>query len=157
MRARLLAVGQRMPAWADEACADYAKRLRSGVLRIEVHAIAAGRRRDSEPPLRAIEDEGRRLLAAVQPAEYVVALDEGGRELSTRELADWLGARLAGGRDLALLIGGPDGHAPAVRERAEFRWSLSRLTLPHALARVVVAEQLYRAATLLAGHPYHRA
>ncbi|MGH8260779.1 MAG: 23S rRNA (pseudouridine(1915)-N(3))-methyltransferase RlmH, partial [Steroidobacteraceae bacterium] len=83
-------------------------------------------------------------------------LDERGEELSTRELASWVAARQRDGRDVALLIGGPDGLAEPVRERCDFLWSLSRLTLPHALVRVVLAEQLYRAHTVLGGHPYHR-
>ena len=85
-----------------------------------------------------------------------MALDERGKELSTRELADWLKGRQQAGEDLAFLIGGADGLAPQVLARSQFRWSLSRLTLPHALARVLLTEQLYRAHSILTNHPYHR-
>lgn len=97
------------------------------------------------------------MLAALDPRMFVVALDVGGRELDTAGLADWLQARMRDGRDIALLIGGPDGLDPACVARADFRWSLSALTFPHGLVRVMVAEQLYRAQSLLKGHPYHRA
>ena len=86
----------------------------------------------------------------------MVALDERGTEMTTKSLATWLGARMRDGRDLALLIGGPDGFAPEIFDRADYKWALSKLTFPHALVRVVLAEQLYRAHSLLNNHPYHR-
>ena len=98
----------------------------------------------------------RRLLSTVKPDHYVVALDERGRTRTSIELSQWLGKRLQEGRDLCFLVGGADGFAPPVLQRADERWSLSALTLPHALVRVVFAEQIYRAVTLLDGHPYHR-
>lgn len=97
------------------------------------------------------------MLAALGPRDHVVALDERGTAWSTRTLAKHLAAWEMGGRDVTLLIGGADGLAPACLERAGEHWSLSPLTLPHALARVLVAEQLYRAWSLNTGHPYHRA
>ncbi len=97
------------------------------------------------------------MLAALGKDDYVVALEIGGKSMSTEQVSAWLAERMQHGRPLALLIGGPDGLAPQCRERADQGWSLSPLTLPHALVRVVVAEQLYRALSLLAGHPYHRA
>lgn len=97
------------------------------------------------------------MLARVGTRDYAVALDERGSSFDSTGLAGWLRGRMAEGRDLALLIGGPDGLSPACRERADFAWSLSRLTLPHGLVRVLVAEQLYRALGLIRGHPYHRA
>ena len=100
--------------------------------------------------------EGERVLAALRRDDYLVALDERGTEFTTRELAAWLKARMQEGVDLAFVIGGPDGLAAEVLARSRLRWSLSRLTLPHALARVLLAEQLYRAMSLIAGHPYHR-
>ena len=103
-----------------------------------------------------MEAEGQKLLAALRKDEYVVALDEHGSQMTTRELAAWLKTRMQDGRDLAFLIGGPDGFAPGVLERSDLEWSLSRLTFPHALVRVVLAEQLYRAHGVLANHPYHR-
>ncbi len=155
MRLRVIAVGTRMPSWVGEAFADYARRL-AGTPKLELCEVAAGSRGAGRPVSKAMGIEAERLLAALRKDELVVALDEHGRELSTRELADWLAASQREGRDIAFLIGGPDGLESAVLERSDFRWSLSRLTLPHALARVVLAEQLYRAHTVLRGHPYHR-
>lgn len=155
MRLRIIAVGTRMPAWVDAAVDDYARRLRTH-WKFELLEIPAGRRSASQPAARAIAAEGTQVLAALKPAELAIALDERGRALDTRELAARLAAGERDGRDLALLIGGPDGHAPEVRSRCAESWSLSRLTLPHALARVVLAEQLYRAQSLLLNHPYHR-
>ncbi len=103
-----------------------------------------------------MEAEGQRILATVRSGEFVVALDERGVEMTTRELSSWLATRLQDGSDLTFLIGGPDGFAAEVFQRSNFKWSLSRLTLPHALVRVVLAEQLYRAHGLLSNHPYHR-
>ena len=108
------------------------------------------------PQSRAMLAEGQKLLAALRKDEYVVALDEHGSEMTTRELAAWLKTRMQEGRDVAFLVGGPDGFAREVLDRSHFKWSLSRLTFPHALVRVVLAEQLYRAHGVLSNHPYHR-
>jgi 23S rRNA (pseudouridine1915-N3)-methyltransferase len=97
------------------------------------------------------------MLAGLDPRMYVTALDVGGRAMSTEQLARWLATRMNDGRDVALLVGGPDGLDPSCLERADSTWSLSPLTFPHGLVRIMVAEQLYRAASLLKGHPYHRA
>lgn len=153
---RIIAVGTRMPAWVGAGCDDYLKRLRAA-LRIDVVELPPGPRSGSAPVARAMQDEARRLLGSLAKDEYVVALDERGKAFSSLELSSWLADRMREGRDVAILIGGPDGFAPEVRARADLTWSLSRLTLPHALVRVVLAEQLYRAHTLLTGHPYHRA
>jgi 23S rRNA (pseudouridine1915-N3)-methyltransferase len=154
MRVSLVAVGQRMPGWVQQGFGEYAQRLQSRLplQLVEVPAV----RRGSGDVARAMEEEGRRLLAAVKPDHHVVALDERGRQRGSVEFSQWLGQRLQDGRDLSFLVGGADGFAPAVLQRANERWSLSALTLPHALVRVVFAEQLYRAVTLLDGHPYHR-
>ncbi len=156
MRVLLVAAGTRMPAWVDAGYADYAGRI-GPELRLELTEIAVTRRGRNADVARARAEEGRRMLAALDPRMFVVALDVGGRELDTAGLADWLQARMRDGRDIALLIGGPDGLDPACVARADFRWSLSALTFPHGLVRVMVAEQLYRAQSLLKGHPYHRA
>jgi 23S rRNA (pseudouridine1915-N3)-methyltransferase len=155
MRIRVIAVGRRAPSWIGEGVADYARRL-PGPLKFALRELEPGPREGARTSSQAMEVERDRLLAELRSDDYVVTLDEHGRELSTLELASWLGERMREGRDLAFLIGGPDGLAPAVLERSDFTWSLSRLTLPHALVRVVLAEQLYRAHTVLAGHPYHR-
>jgi 23S rRNA (pseudouridine1915-N3)-methyltransferase len=155
MRLRVIAVGTRMPAWVVAAFGDYARRLR-GPLPVELKELPAARRSATTPAAKAMTEEAARILAALAPRDYIVALDERGREYSTQELAQWLEERRRSGRDLACVIGGADGLAPEVLARAQQRWSLSRLTLPHGLVRVVLIEQLYRASTLLAGHPYHR-
>lgn len=155
MRVRVIAVGTRPPAWVREACADYTRRLGSR-LKLTLVEIEPGPRSAGQSPRKAVETEARKLLTALRPDEWVVALDERGTQMSTRELAEWLAGRMREGRDLAFLIGGPDGLAAEVAARSDTTLSLSRLTLPHALARVVLAEQLYRAMTILSHHPYHR-
>lgn len=148
-------MGTRPPAWVREACADYTRRL-GPRLKLTLVEVEPGPRSAGQSPRKAIEAEARKLLTALHPDEWVVALDERGQQMSTRELAAWLADRMREGRDLAFLIGGPDGFAAEVAARSDMSLSLSRLTLPHALARVVLTEQLYRAMTLLTHHPYHR-
>jgi 23S rRNA (pseudouridine1915-N3)-methyltransferase len=155
MRVRVIAVGTRMPAWVRSACTDYLTRLKPH-LPVALTEIESGTRRAGGAQ-RAILAEGRRLLGTLAASDHVIALDERGRELSTSELAGWLGQRMREGEDLAFLIGGPDGLAPEVLARSNFTLSLSRLTLPHALVRVLLSEQLYRAHSILSNHPYHRA
>jgi 23S rRNA (pseudouridine1915-N3)-methyltransferase len=156
MKCRLIAAGTRLPEWVNTGFADYQRRLRTPLV-LELHEIAVATRRAGESPERAVQREGANMLAAIGKDDYVVALEVAGTSMSTAQLSAWLKDRLQEGRPLALLIGGPDGLAAPCLERSEQRWSLSPLTLPHALARVVVAEQIYRAMSLLAGHPYHRA
>ena len=144
-----------MPKWVREAYEDYITRLGSG-LKVSLVEIEPGQRSAGRPPQKAMEAEAQKLLGALRKDEYVVVLDERGAEMTTRELAAWLKARMQDGRDVAFLVGGPDGFAPEVVARSDFKWSLSRLTFPHALVRVVLAEQLYRAHGVLANHPYHR-
>jgi 23S rRNA (pseudouridine1915-N3)-methyltransferase len=143
MRIRLIAAGNRLPAWMDAGVEEYARRFGRG-LKFELIEVPLAR-------------EAERMRAAIADGDYVVALEVGGRAMSTPELARWLSSRMAGGRNLALLVGGPDGLDAGLSSRADFRWSLSPLTWPHGLVRVMVAEQLYRAHSLLLGHPYHRA
>lgn len=154
MRVALLAVGQRMPGWVQTAWDDYARRLRAR-LPVQLMEIPAGARGGGRTE-QAMASEGQRLLAALRPGDHAVLLDERGAQRGSLDQARWLGARMQQGRDLAFLIGGPDGFAPAVRERADEAWSLSPLTLPHALVRVLWIEQMYRAVSVLDGHPYHR-
>ncbi|HEX7130238.1 MAG TPA: 23S rRNA (pseudouridine(1915)-N(3))-methyltransferase RlmH [Rhodanobacteraceae bacterium] len=153
MRARIVAVGERMPAWVADGFAEYRKRL-GRELPLELIEIRPPvRGRDLK---RAIAEEGEALLAAVPRDARVIALDGRGSAWSSERLAQHLQQWRMDGRDLALLIGGAEGHADAVLHRADQRWSLGPLTLPHMLVRLVVAEQLYRAAMIVAGHPYHR-
>jgi 23S rRNA (pseudouridine1915-N3)-methyltransferase len=156
MKCRLIAAGTRLPDWVNTGFREYQKRLRTPLV-LELQEIAVATRRAGENPQRAIAREGADMLAALKADDYVVALEVAAESMSTEQLSAWLALRMRAGRPLALLIGGPDGLAQSCRERADQSWSLSPLTLPHALVRVVVAEQLYRAMSLLAGHPYHRA
>lgn len=152
MRAFLIAVGERMPAWVQSGYAEYAKRL-SRELPLELIEVAA----KSRDPARAMTEEGAALLAAIPKGAHVVALDGRGKAWSSEELAQQLARWRMQGKDLAFLIGGADGFASTVLDRADQKWSLGPMTLPHPLVRIVVVEQIYRAASLLANHPYHRA
>lgn len=156
MHIRLLAVGDRQPGWVDDAFQSYAGRLpREWQFRLD--AIATTRRGRNDTGERAVLEEGERLLAKLGRDELLVLLDERGKRLTSKALAGRLQDWQNDGRDLAFVIGGPDGVSDAVRQRAAATLSLSDLTLPHGLARVLLAEQLYRAWSLAAGHPYHRA
>ena len=155
MKIRLFALGTRMPAWVEEGYRDYARRLRGG-WSLELVEIPVAKRSARFPSARRVEEEGERLLAALPARARVVALDEKGVALTSAGLARRLAEWQPSGLTLALLIGGPDGLSARCLERASLRWSLSPLTLPHALARVVVAEQIYRAWSILQRHPYHR-
>jgi 23S rRNA (pseudouridine1915-N3)-methyltransferase len=141
-----------MPTWVTEAYNDYSKRLPLAV-RPQLVELPPAHRGSVE---RAIADEGKRLLAGVGAEDFVVALDEHGKSLTSVQWSHWLGERRQDGRDISFLIGGPDGFDPTVGVRANAIWSLSPLTFPHALVRVLLIEQLYRAHALLTHHPYHR-
>jgi len=154
MRIRILSISERQPEWVAQACTEYLRRMPRH-LPVEVVELALAKRREDH--LRAKVEEGERLLAAVPKSANVVALDEHGVEWTSVQLSEQLQRWQQSGRDLALLIGGPDGLSPAALAAASQRWSLSRLTLPHGMVRIVLAEQLYRAHTILEGHPYHRA
>ena len=155
MRIIVVAVGQRMPAWVNTAWAEYARRFTRGFsleLR-EVPAIKRTRNAETEVILRK---EGDALLAAVPGSAHLIALDENGTQWSTADLAGQMKGWMRAGRDIVFLVGGPDGISGQCLERVEQRWSLGRLTLPHPLVRIVLAEQLYRAWTITRNHPYHR-
>lgn len=156
MRIRLIAVGRRMPKWVTTAFDDYARRL-PHECRLELVEITSGTRRGHGDAQRAIAEEDARIVKALSPGMDVVALTVDGRPWSTDTLATDLRAWMGDGRDRALLIGGPDGLGPQSLAAAHRCRSLSQLTLPHPLVRVIVAEQLFRAHSLLIGHPYHRA
>ncbi|MGA8009598.1 MAG: 23S rRNA (pseudouridine(1915)-N(3))-methyltransferase RlmH [Thiomonas sp.] len=156
MKLWLLAVGQRMPRWVDEAYADYAKRLppETPLLLKEIRAETRGSSISAEA---VMEREAQRIEAALPSGVHLVALDEHGQRLTTSSLAEQLQRWRQDGRDVALVVGGADGLAPRLKQRADTLLRLSDLTLPHGLVRVLLAEQLYRAHSLLTGHPYHRA
>ena len=155
MHIRLLAVGDRQPPWVDDAVAAYTARFpREWKFRLDT--IATVRRQRNDKSRQAMEAEGEKVLAKLEHGELMVLLDERGRELDSKGLATRLAGWQNDGRDLCFVIGGPDGVSDKCRQRAEVTLSLSRLTLPHGLARVLLAEQLYRAHSLQTGHPYHR-
>ena len=151
----MIAAGTRLPGWVDEGFREYQKRLRSPLV-LDLVEIPLATRRAGENPQRSIAREGERMLAALAREDYVVALEVEAKWMTTEQLSVWLSERLREARPLALLIGGPDGLSDACKVRANQSWSLSPLTLPHGLVRVVLAEQIYRAMSMLAGHPYHR-
>lgn len=155
MRLTLVAVGQRLPAWAETACADYWKRW-PAEWRAELKTVKAEPRTLGKPVEALMAAEAERLQAACPRAARRVVLDERGDRQTTVQLAARLRDWATDGRDVVLLMGGPDGLAPALKDSADDRLRLSDLTLPHALARVLLVEALYRAASLNAGHPYHR-
>jgi 23S rRNA (pseudouridine1915-N3)-methyltransferase len=156
LRLLLIAASQRQPGWVDEGFADYAERVR-GRARLELKVVPLARRSAGASVERAIADESERLLAAVPTGAQIVALTEDGKPWSTADLAAKLETWMQRGAPIAFLIGGPDGLGKTCLDRAADRWSLSKLTLPHGLVRVVAAEALYRAWSVLERHPYHRA
>ena len=155
MRLRIIAVGSKMPGWVQSGYTEYAKRL-PNELHLELIEIPLGARRKNEAPDRAIASEGEAMLKAVGQGDRVIALEVKGKPWGTDQLAhnlrDWQGS----GDNFSLLIGGPDGLAQSCIARANISWSLSALTLPHPLVRIILIEQLYRAWSINAGHPYHR-
>jgi 23S rRNA (pseudouridine1915-N3)-methyltransferase len=155
VRLRLVAVGTRMPAWVTEGFEDYAQRL-PRELKLELVELPLAQRGKNADLERAKATEGEKLLERSRDSHRVM-LDERGVAWTSTDLATRLKSWMQGGRDVSLLVGGPDGHSAEVQKCADDKWSLSKLTLPHALVRVVVAEQIYRAWSLTANHPYHRA
>jgi 23S rRNA (pseudouridine1915-N3)-methyltransferase len=155
MRITLLAVGKRMPSWVEAGFADYQKRI-TGEWRLELIEIPTAKRTQRDTIAELMEKEGQALLKAVPRQHRIIALDSGGRQFSSTQFAKHLNEYHAVGQAIALLIGGPDGLAPTVLDSADEKWSLSALTLPHPLVRLVLAEAIYRAHSILTGHPYHR-
>jgi 23S rRNA (pseudouridine1915-N3)-methyltransferase len=155
MHFHLIAVGKRMPAWIRTGHEEYAKRF-PPECRLHLIEIEASKRGKNFPIDRMLHEEGQRMLNAIPKNSFVVALEIHGKQWDTQKLSEQFRYWQQHGRDVVFLIGGPEGLSPACLARAEQRWSLSLLTLPHPLVRVIVAEQLYRAYSLLQGHPYHR-
>lgn len=155
MRVHIIAMGDRMPTWVEQGFTEYTKRLGSE-LQLHLHELTPEKRGKNADVKRILHKEGERMLQAIPPNCDVIALDREGQQLSTEMLADKLKQWLAAGRDLALLIGGPEGMSPQCLQRAQLRLSFSAMTFPHPLVRIMLAEQLYRAYSILKNHPYHK-
>lgn len=156
MQVQLLAIGARLPHWIETGFHEYAARL-PRECRLRLREIPSAKRSKNTKVAPVLEQEAGRLLAAIPSGSHVIALDINGRAWSTEELAQHLDGWLQSGRNVALLVGGAEGLHANCLARADLTWSLSRLTFPHGLVRILVAEQLYRAWSILAHHPYHRA
>ncbi len=155
MKFRLVSVGKKMPSWVEEGYIEYAKRLR-GAVPLDLIELNPAKRTQNSSASQLMDEEAQRLLHSAGERSHIVALDERGSSWSTAQLATRMQSWFAGGQTVSLLIGGADGLAPSVRQRADEIWSLSPLTFPHPMVRVIVIEQLYRAWSLNNGHPYHR-
>lgn len=156
MKLHLLAVGQKMPAWVEQGYQEYAQRMPAEVQLI-LKEISPGKRGKNADINRIMQDEGQRIQAAIPKNNHIVALDVKGKAWNTEQLAERLGQWMQSGQDVALLVGGPDGLSQACSDKANEYWSLSPLTFPHPLVRIILAEQIYRAWSVLRNHPYHRA
>ncbi|OPX55837.1 23S rRNA (pseudouridine1915-N3)-methyltransferase [Oceanospirillum multiglobuliferum] len=155
MKIKLIAVGTKMPSWVEQGYQEYAKRL-PREFSLELVEIPPGNRGKNADIERAIRKEGDLMMAKIHPSDHVVALEVLGKPWSTENLADEAERWKMSGQDVALLVGGPEGLAPECKQRANQQWSLSPLTLPHPMVRIILSEQIYRAWSLLQGHPYHR-
>ncbi len=156
MRIHLLAVGQKMPAWVEQGYQEYAHRMPVEA-KLELKEIVPGKRGKNADIKRIVQDEGQRIQAAIPKNNRIVILDVKGKAWSTEQLAERMDVWMQSGQDVSLLVGGPEGLSDEARSLADERWSLSALTFPHPLVRVILAEQLYRAWSVLRNHPYHRA
>jgi len=154
MKLRIISVGHKMPSWVEAACIEYTKRMPREatveIIDIKPEKRAAG---NSTENIQLIE--AKRILEAVGK-DFCIALDERGQEVTTLQLADKFKDWQASSRDVALIIGGADGLHTSVKQKADWLWGLSKLTLPHAMVRVMLVEQLYRAHSVITNHPYHR-
>ena len=155
MQIHLISVGKKMPAWVEQGYQDYSKRLPKECA-LHLKEISAGKRTQKSDTQKIIREEGAKMLAAIPARSHIVMLDVLGKPWSTKQLSQQLKRWLESGQNVVLLIGGPEGLSDAVKEKAQQSWSLSNLTFPHPLARVLVSEQIYRAWSLLQNHPYHR-
>jgi len=155
MKIKILAVGTKMPGWVKEGFKEYEKRLPRDMPLDLVEISLATRGKNANIP-KAIEKESDAILACIQKQDYVIALEVKGRNWSTEDLAENMSQWQMNGQTIVLLVGGPDGLSDACRARANQQWSLSALTLPHPIVRVLLAEQIYRAWSVTQNHPYHR-
>jgi 23S rRNA (pseudouridine1915-N3)-methyltransferase len=154
MKLTIISVGHKMPSWVESACAEYLKRMpremATSIAEVKPDKRAAGKNSEVVQ-----EAEAKRILEIVGK-DYLIALDERGQEVSTTQLAEKMTGWLGNGRDVSLIIGGADGLHTSIKEKSDWLWSLSKLTLPHGMVRVLLSEQLYRAHTVIQNHPYHR-
>ena len=155
MYVNVIAVGEKLPSWVNIAIDDYAKRIR-GMFNIRITEIPVEKRCKTKSLEQVINAEGDRILQLIQPNTFVAALEVKGKPYTSETFAVEMQHLIGSGQDLAFIIGGPDGLSDACLKRANSHWSLSSFTLPHALARVVIVEQIYRAQTIITGHPYHK-
>lgn len=155
MRVRIIAVGNKMPSWVSQGCEEYLRRFPAD-FSVSFTEIAPGKRGKNADIQRILNKEGEQMLAAVGKGNRIVSLEVNGKSWTTPMLANQLEQWQMDGRDVSLLIGGPEGLAPECVTAAEQRWSLSALTLPHPMVRIIVAESLYRAWSVNQNHPYHR-
>ncbi|WP_417598408.1 23S rRNA (pseudouridine(1915)-N(3))-methyltransferase RlmH [Oceanospirillum sp.] len=155
MRIKLIAVGTKMPKWVEQGYEEYAKRL-PREFSLELMEIAPGNRGKNADIERAIRKEGELMMSKISSSDHVVALEVLGKTWSTEQLAKEAEGWQMLGRDVCLLVGGPEGLARECKQRANQQWSLSPLTLPHPMVRLLLAEQVYRAWSVIQGHPYHR-
>lgn len=155
MRIQIIAVGSKMPNWVEQGYQEYARRLNADVV-LQLIEIPAGKRGKNADITRILHKEGQQMLAAIPKGNRIVTLEVTGKPWTTPTLAKNMADWLMDGRDVSLLVGGPEGLAPECIAIAEQKWSLSALTLPHPLVRIVLAESLYRGWSLNNNHPYHR-
>jgi 23S rRNA (pseudouridine1915-N3)-methyltransferase len=155
MYVKVVTIGTKMPAWVDSGVQEYQKRLPRD-WRFEWKMLPLGSRSKSQSVNKAIEVEGQSMLLAIKPRDHVVALDVKGKAWSTEQAAKEISRWQMDAQNVVLLIGGPDGLSQSCLDRSDQRWSLSPLTLPHPLVRIVLVEQLYRSWSLLNNHPYHK-
>jgi len=155
MKVHLIAVGKKMPEWINSGYAEFSKRM-PPELQIDLIEITPSVRNKTTPTEKNIKEEGNRIQSAIPANSRLIVLDEKGKNFSSIALSKKMESWLPMGQDIVLVIGGADGIDPKIKQQADEKWSLSSFTLPHALVRVVVAEQLYRAWSILKGHPYHR-
>ena len=155
MQIHLISIGQKMPDWVKQGYEEYAKRM-PRECELILKEIPAGKRGKNSDVKRIVRDEGERMLAALPKNCHIVTLDIPGKVWTTPMLAESMKNWLDSGQDIALLVGGPEGLADSVKQLSQQSWSLSKLTFPHPLVRIVVAEQIYRAWSIINNHPYHR-
>ena len=155
MRIHLIAVGKKMPEWVNSGFSEFSKRM-PPELQINLIEVAPSIRNKSTPIDKNIKEEGERIQSTIPSNSMLIVLDEKGKKFSSIDLSNKMESWFPMGQDVSIVIGGADGIDPVIKQQADETWSLSSFTLPHALVRVVVAEQLYRAWSILKGHPYHR-